>query len=89
MEATTQGPIAKQRVGRFQISIFKREKLVPARDDYDVERRFDIVRACVQYSRFNKRSGAYDRQQIWCDPHELRNLVQVLDEMNSGGVHDV
>ena len=51
MEQKKNGPITKQRVGRFQVSIWKREKVVPAdADKFSPERKYEIIRACVQYS---------------------------------------
>jgi len=83
-------PIRKARIGRFQISIWKRKKLIEARNGFDCEREVEQIRACVQYSRFSKTRNEYDNQRIWCNPDELRNLVEVLDKLNDsiGGVED-
>ena len=83
-------PMLKARVGRFQVSIWKRKKLIKARNDFDCEREVEQVRACVQYSRFSKSRNEYDNQRIWCNPDELRNLVEVLDQLNGdvGGDED-
>ena len=75
-------PLVKKRLGRFQVSIWKRKKLFKARNDYDVEREIEITRACIQYSKYNKTTNTWNNQTIWCNPDELRNLVQVLDELN-------
>ena len=87
MEQKKSGPMMKKQIGRFQVSIWKRRKVVPAKNDFGVEREVDIVRACVQYSRCNRQTGAWERQQIWCEPEELRSLVQVLDQLggDAGG----
>ena len=82
MEQKKKGPIRSKRVGRFQVSIWKRRKVVPVKDDFGVEREFDVVRACVQYTRYKRSTGAYESQRIWCSPEELRSLAQVLDELN-------
>ena len=82
MEEKKKAPISKKRVGRFQISIWKRRKIVPGDESgFQPEREYDIVRACIQYSRYNKLRGEYDRQQIWCSPIEVRDLGQALDEL--------
>ncbi len=84
-------PISKKRVGRFQVTTWKKRKIVPGDESgFRPEREYDIVRACVQYSRYNKVKREYDQQQIWCNPDELRNLVQALDELgnNNGGDKD-
>ena len=76
------GPVAKKRMGRFQVSIWKRRKVVPADDGkFRPEREYDAVRACVQYSRYSRRTGEWNRQHIWCNPDELRNLAGVLDSL--------
>ena len=87
MQEDKKGPISKIRSGRFQITTWKRRKIVPGDESgFRPEREYDVVRVCVQYSRFNKARRDYDRQQIWCDPHELRSLYQALDEpMPDGG----
>ena len=80
------GPERKVKVGRFQVSIWKRERIIAPREEqkgYVPERRVDIVRACVQYSRKNRQTGEWINQSIWCDPMELRELVNCLDELNN------
>ena len=90
MEQKKTGPKMKKQIGRFQVSIWKRRKVVPAKGDFGVEREVDIVRACVQYSQCNRATGVWERKQIWCNPEELRNLAQVLDELGgwAGGDGD-
>ena len=85
MKQEKKGPMKKKQIGRFQVSIWKRRKVVPAKNDFGVEREVDIVRACVQYSQCNRQTGEWERKQIWCNPEELRNLGRVLDEL---GDHD-
>jgi hypothetical protein len=75
-------PLVKKRLGRFQVSIWKRKKLLKAKNDYDCEREIEIVRACIQHSQYNKQTNTWTNQVIWCNPDELRNLVQVLDDLN-------
>ena len=82
MNKENKKPIVKKRLGRFQVSIWKRKKLFKARNDYDVEREVEIARACIQYSQYNKSTNSWTNQTIWCNPDELRNLVQLLDELN-------
>ena len=75
-------PLVKKRLGRFQVSIWKRKKLYKAKNDDDVEREIEITRACIQYSQYNKATNTWINQTIWCNPDELRNLVQALDDLN-------
>ena len=78
-------PFMKKRVGRFQISVWKCERVVPSPPDRDYipERVYDVFRACVQYSRYDKKLGDFDRQQIWCNQEELRALALALEELGS------
>ena len=45
MNEESKKPLVKKRLGRFQVSIWKRKKLFKARNDYDVEREIEITRA--------------------------------------------
>lgn len=72
-------PIMSKRMGRFQVSTWAFNRLRKARHEFDCERQYEVVRACVQYSQFDYRSNRYIRQQIWCDPSELRSLYALLD----------
>jgi len=82
MNKVNNQPLVKKRLGRFQVSIWKRKKLYKAKNDYDVEREVEIARACIQYSQYNKSTNNWINQTIWCNPNELRTLVQVLDDLN-------
>ena len=75
-------PIMSRRLGKFQISSWSFKRLRAARDDFDAEREYEVIRACVQYSRYNRHTGEFERQQIWCDPHELRDLAALLDGLS-------
>ena len=79
MSETTNKPVMSKRMGRFQVSTWVFKRLKKARHDFDCEREYEVVRACVQYSQFDYRSNRYIRQQIWCDPYELRTLYALLD----------
>jgi predicted transglutaminase-like protease len=81
-------PLVKRRFGKFQVSIWKTKKLFKAKNDYDVEREIEIARACIQRSQFNKQTSSWTNQSIWCNPDELRNLVQVLDDLNGFAVEE-
>ena len=75
-------PVAKSKVGRFQVSVWKKKKLFQARNDFDVEREVEMVRVCIQYSTFNKGQNTWTNQSIWCNPDELRDLANALDKLN-------
>ena len=76
-------PFIKKRVGRFQISVWKCEKVVspPPEKEYIPERVYEVFRACVQYSWYDRKLGDFDRQQIWCNQEELRELALALEEL--------
>ncbi len=83
METKKNTPIIKERVGRFQISIWKRKRLIAAKNDFDAEREVETVRACIQYGRRILGTDEWVNQSIWCDCDELRNLARVLDQLNN------
>ena len=78
-------PIMSKRLGRFQISAWNCERIRKARDDFDVERHYEFIRACIQYSRYNRSTGMFERQQIWCSPEELRILADLLEQDGEEG----
>ena len=84
MEKAKNRPERQERVGRFQVSIWKQEKVIPVnpKADYIPEKIIQIVRACIQYSTRNKVTNEWNNQKIWCEPEDLRQLVQVLDNLN-------
>ncbi|MFC1550939.1 hypothetical protein ACFL6P_00100 [Candidatus Latescibacterota bacterium] len=73
------GPYKKSRSGRFQISLFKTQRFISSRSDFESELPVAQVRACVQYSRYNHSKQDWDRNSIWCSPEELRDLGNALD----------
>ena len=81
-EEDNKGPILKSQVGRFQISLWRRRIIIAARNDFEAEREIERVRMCVQYSRYNHDTNAWDNQSIWCNPEELRDLANVMDKLN-------
>ena len=74
-------PIMSKRLGRFQISAWNCERIRNARDDgFDCEKPYEFIRVCIQYSRYNRRTDMFERQQIWCSPDELRTLAALLEQ---------
>ncbi len=82
------GPVFRTRSGRFQVSIWRRLETIPAEHDFDAERQRVITRVCVQHSKWNRISGGWNNQDIWCGVCELRDLVQALDKLNDVGLLD-
>ena len=82
MEEEKKGPVSKKRIGRFQVTTWVRKKLVPGDEaGFRPEREYESVRACVQYSRYDRRTHEFVRQQIWCNPQELRDLANALEQL--------
>lgn len=72
--------ISSRRIGRFRVSTWCLSGVRRARHDYDAERPYELLRTCIQYSKYDWRSGGFVRQQIWCDPDELRALAGLLEQ---------
>jgi len=78
-------PLKKVRAGRFQISIRKFQKLLSnggKESTAYIEQLVDVERACIQYSTYNKTVGQWENQAIWCPVDDLRNLAEVVDQLN-------
>lgn len=82
MDSEKKGPISKSKMGRFQVSLWKRDKFVAARHECDAERSFVSRRACVQYSRWNRYKHGWENQSIWFGWDELRDLAQALEGLD-------
>ena len=78
-------PLKKVRAGRFQISLWAFRKLF-ANGGKDstiyLEQWVDVERACIQYSAYNRATGQFENQAIWCSLDDLRNLAKVVDKLN-------
>lgn len=88
MDSDKKGPVMKTGSGHFQVSIWKRNRVVAAKHDFEAERELVVVRACVQYSRWNKVRREWQNQSIWFSVDELRDLAQALDKLNQAGAMD-
>jgi len=78
-------PLKKVRAGRFQISIWRFQKLLSNGNKDSIayiEQWIDVERACIQYSTYNKATGQWENQSIWCPVDDLRNLAEVVDQLN-------
>jgi hypothetical protein len=43
-----------------------------------------VFRACVQDSRYDRKLGDFDRQEIWCNEEELRELALAVKDADEG-----
>lgn len=79
-------PIMKSRHGRFQISVFEKERTIAQKGKGKgclCEKTIKETRACVQHSVYA--NGEWKRQSIWVNPQELRDLVSALDGVQVEG----
>lgn len=74
-------PFARWCSGRFEVSLWKTQRLVKGRNTFHADSVVDVVRACVQHHRFNRFDRTYRNQRIWCDGPELRGLLQVVRDV--------
>ncbi len=74
-------PYKSRKSGRFQISLFKFEKVIRAGDTIRSELIVENIRICLQHSYFNNNTGQWQRQQIWCSPEEIRDLINAIDNL--------
>ena len=73
------GPYKKSKSGKFQISLFKFDKLIKEGDTISCEIIVDNYRTCIQHSRFSIKYQSWQQQQIWCSPEELRDLANAIE----------
>ena len=82
MDKTKTSPVVTNRKGHFQLSVWKKKRVIPPRHNFDVERVVDTVSVCLQYSRFRKSTNSWNNQNIWFTPDELHDLIDVLSKFN-------
>ena len=76
------GPVMRVRNRRFQITFWKTTKVIKAKDECGAERVGQVLRVCVQYSRFSYVRRAWENQSIWFNADELRDLIGALEQFN-------
>ena len=84
-------PLKKVRAGRFQISTWVFRKLFSSGGKDStiyMEKVIDVERACIQYSTFNKATGQWENQSIWCSIDDLRSLADVVEQLNEEDEED-
>ena len=77
-------PLKKEKVGRFQITLWNSKRLLTSGDPDDVayiEHWVDVETVCIQYSQRISGTDNWKNQKIFCKPGELRDLSAVLDQM--------
>jgi len=84
-------PDIKCKAGVFQLSCWKDSKIIPAKNDYDIEREFEQINICLSVGM--KRNGEWKNMQAWFRSSQFGNLKDVVDdfaeklnELNMGGL---
>lgn len=72
------GPIRTVRYGRLDISLWRQRN-----DRGFCGETSDPIRVCVRHSRLNRRTNEWKNQAIWCDPEDLRDLANAIDQLNN------
>lgn len=71
-------PDVKCKSGVFQLSAWKKKKVVPAKNDYDIERVFQTVSVCLSVGM--KKGEDWENVQAWFRASQLADLKQVVDD---------
>ena len=71
-------PDIKLRNGIFQLSAWKTKKVIPAKNDYDVERVIERTNICL--SAGMKKNGEWKNVQAWFRGSQFSDLKAVVDE---------
>ena len=79
-------PYEKVRVGRFQISMWKSQRLMnpvePGKEPVGyLERWVDVERVCIQHGTYDQWRREWKNQRIWCSSDELQQLVEALEQL--------
>jgi hypothetical protein len=75
-------PMRRERVGRFQMSIWKKRRVIEARDDFDVEREVETTKACIKRSTCRKTERGGKNRSLWASAEELRELARLVDQFS-------
>lgn len=73
-------PTYKDRKGRFQISVWKRKRVMHDPASHQ-DKEVDSSKACLQYSQYDQESESWENQRIWMFLYEIPNLVDLLKKL--------
>lgn len=71
-------PDIKSREGIFQLSGWNKEVVIPAKNDYDVEREVKYLNLCLNVGV--RKNGKWENVQIWFRRSQFANLKTVVDD---------
>ena len=80
---TSNRPLVKSRVGRFSLSVWVKKRVLPVRHGFDAERERIQERICLQYSRWDWTKREWQRQSVWFNPEELRDLNNAIEQLEN------
>lgn len=75
-------PDIKCKAGIFQLAGWKRKKVIPAKNDFDVEREVDQVNICLTAGI--RKNGKWENIQVWFRRSQFGNLKEVVDDFAEG-----
>jgi hypothetical protein len=73
-------PQIRCKSGRFQLSGWKNKKVVPAKNDFDVERVYEDVSICLSVGV--KRKKGWENVQAWFRSSQFGDLKQAVEDFS-------
>ena len=70
-------PDIRCKSGVFGLSAWKNKKVIPARNDYDIERIYDRVSICLTVGM--KRDGKWENRQAWFRLSQFGDLKAAVE----------
>ena len=71
-------PDIKCKYGIFQLAGWKRTKVIPAKNDYDVEREVEQTSICLTAGI--RKNGKWENIPVWFRVSQFGNLKDVVDD---------
>lgn len=71
-------PDIRLKVGVFQLSAWKRTRVIPARNDFDIERQVEEINICL--STGIKKNGSWKNVSVWFKASQFGDLKEVVDD---------
>jgi len=74
----TNQPDIKCKSGIFQLAGWKRNRVIPAKNDYDVEREVEQVNICLTAGI--RKNGKWENIPVWFRVSQFGNLKEIVDD---------
>jgi hypothetical protein len=71
-------PSIKSQAGIFQLAGWKKTRVIPAKDDYDIEREVKRVNLCLTTGQ--RQQGEWKNVTAWFRPHQFGDLKEAVDD---------